>query len=52
MEYYTHNLGGVPKIRFTLRMLDVDTTTWTLGNQGIWLGIGYGNNVMNGSDIA
>ena len=52
MEYYTHNLGNVPKVRFTLRMKDVDVTTWTTqGKQGLWLGVGFGKQVMDGSDI-
>ena len=28
MEYFTHNKGGVPQIRFTLRYVDYDITNW------------------------
>ena len=52
LEYFTHNEGGVIKIRFTLTLEDVDITNWkTQGQDGIWLGIGYGKSVMDGADI-
>ena len=28
MEYFTHNEGGVTKIRFTLRYVNMDITNW------------------------
>ena len=53
MEYFTHNGGGVPKVRFTLRMKDYDISSWTTtqGTYGIWLGIGFGSQIMDGADI-
>ena len=52
MEYFTHNLGGVTQVRFTLRLRDYNITNWsTQGKQGIWLGLGFGEQVMEGSDI-
>ena len=29
MEYFTHNLGGVSQVRFTLRLRNVNITSWT-----------------------
>lgn len=52
LEYFTHNAGGVTKVRFTLRLEDYDISNWrTQGQDGIWLGIGYGGIVMDGADI-
>jgi len=52
LEYYTHNTGGVTKVRFTLRLEDVDITNWkTQGQDGVWLGLGYGKTVMLDADI-
>ena len=52
MEYFSHNLGGVQQVRFTLRLKNVNITTWnSQGRDGIWLGLGFGKEVMEGSDI-
>ncbi len=52
MEYFTHNFGGVPQVRFTLRLKDYNVTKWTTqGNYGLWLGVGFGKQVMDGADI-
>jgi hypothetical protein len=53
MEYFTHNGGGKTQVRFLLRLKDYDISSWTStqGNFGIWLGIGFGKTVMDGSDI-
>ena len=29
MEYFTHNLGGVEQVRFTLRLRNYNITNWT-----------------------
>ena len=29
MEYFTHNLGGVTQVRFTLRLRNYNITNWT-----------------------
>lgn len=52
MEYFTHNEGGILKVRFTLRILSVDITSWkSQGQNGVWVGIGFGQQQMLGSDI-
>ena len=53
MEYFTHNKNSKPQVRFTLRMKDYDISSWTStqGQFGIWLGIGFGKQMMDGSDI-
>ena len=52
MEYFTHNLNNVPTVRFTLRYLNYDITNWgSQGANGIWMGIGFGQQIMDGSDI-
>ena len=52
MDYFTHNAGGVNQIRFILRMKNYNVTKWTSsGKDGLWLGLGFGSLVMNGSDI-
>jgi hypothetical protein len=53
MEYFTHNKDAKPQVRFTLRMKDYDISSWTTtqGTFGIWLGIGFGSQIMDGADI-
>jgi hypothetical protein len=52
LEYFTHNEGGIPKVRFTLRYQNFDISNWgTQGQNGLWLGVGFGKQVMDGSDI-
>jgi hypothetical protein len=53
MEYFTHNGGGKTQVRFLLRLKDYDISSWTSsqGSFGIWLGVGFGKTVMDGSDI-
>ena len=53
MEYFTHNGGGIVNIRFTLRYKGFDISNWSnQGQNGIWLGIGWGQEIMNGSEVA
>jgi len=44
MEYFTHNKDNKPQVRFTLRLINYDITSWTStqGYYGIWLGVGFG----------
>jgi hypothetical protein len=54
MEWFTHNLYNDKElyVRFTFRYEDLDITSWSSsGSNGIWMGIGFGKTVMNGSDI-
>ena len=52
VEYFTHNFGGVPQVRFTLRLNNLNITKWkTQAKDGVWLGVGFGEVVMNKADI-
>ena len=47
LTYFTHNYGGVMSVRFFLELDGVDISNWTnSGQNGIWLGIGFGSNAM------
>ena len=40
------------KIRITLRLKNIDYSTWSSnGQSGVWLGIGFGETGMQNSDI-
>ena len=52
VDYFTHNLNGVLSVRFFLKLIDVDISNWTSqGSKGIWLGIGFGQQVMYQADM-
>ncbi|CDW76148.1 UNKNOWN [Stylonychia lemnae] len=53
-EWYAYDKqdGSGAKLRVTLRIKNLSTKDWIIGNNdGVWLGIGLGNTVMRGTDV-
>ena len=51
-EWVTNNDDNLNKLRFTLRGTAIDFSNWTIdGQQGFWMGLGFGNSNMNGTDM-
>ena len=53
-EWYTidNQDGSDIILHMTLRIKSVSYRDWTIGNNdGIWVGVGFGNTVMQGTDI-
>lgn len=52
-EWSTINDGGTLKLKIVLRLEDYDISSWaTQGQNGIWLGIGFGSTSMVNADDA
>ncbi|CDW84983.1 UNKNOWN [Stylonychia lemnae] len=52
-EWDTIDDSGTLRLKITLRMKDLDITSWrTQGDNGLWMGIGFGSTQMAGSDLA
>ena len=46
------NGDGVQRLRMSLRLYEVDYSNWALnGQNGVWVGVGWGSDKMAGSDI-
>ena len=54
VDWYTFSgwFSSVPKIKITLKIEDVDASSWDdTGQMGYWMAIGFGKSVMLNSDI-